>query len=182
MSSYTHLHVTYDMGHVTKLKISANDLHCSYFLLAVLFRRTALSKSNGKICRTTVELLSRHLQNEGIVEYGFRTLSFLLFVAVSVELRALQHVRPLDANKLNAKSSIEDVDRRGMSIRSANALHIKSTTQYMQEIEAVQLSVKALLKLTNPDGTITSTVRAVTSILLVSVTCVTITSKGNSSS
>ena len=147
-------------------------------------RRIAVSKSNGKICRITVELLSRHLQNEGIVEYGFRTLSFLSFVAVSVDLPVLQRVSmsTLDANKEAAaatttkkgddkqalalvkkqKQRTKDID----STTNKALLLSKSTTQYMQDAGAVQLAVKALLKFTDPDGGITTTLRAVTSVFL----------------
>ena len=100
------------------------------------------------------------------MEYGFRTLSYLLFVAVSVDLRVLQRVSASDASKLKTKNNRGVVNQREVAERSTNTLHMKSTTQYMQEEEAVQLSARALLKLTDPDGTITTTVRAVTSILL----------------
>ena len=126
-----------------------------------------MSKSNGKICRITVELLSRHLQSEAIVEYGFRTLSFLSFVAVSVDLPVLQRVSMgnLDSNVGNAAKNGKKGEKVKVK-RRKEAMLTKSTTRFMQEAEAVQLAVKALLKLTNPAGTITTTVRAVTSILL----------------
>ena len=146
------------------------DLIFSLFLgnLPYLCRRTAVSKSNGKICRITVELLSRHLQNEGIVEYGFKTLSFLLFVAVSVELKVLQRASmgTSNANIANTKNSKGSRCKQEVATTRAEALFTKSTTQYMQEAEAVQLAAKALLGLTNPDGTITSTARAAASVLL----------------
>ena len=73
-----------------------------------------MSKSNGKICRITVELLSRHLQSEGVVEYGFRTLSFLSFVAVSVDLPVLQRVSMgnLDSNVGNAAKNGKKGEKR----------------------------------------------------------------------
>ena len=74
--------------------VMPGDLHVFKWactLLAMLYsRRIAISKSNGKICRIMMELLARHAGDIGISEYGFRTLSFVSFVSVVVELGPLQ--------------------------------------------------------------------------------------------
>ena len=120
--------------------------HWACTLIGLLYsKRVAQSHVNGRLCRLLLQALGHFTHEMAICEYGLKSLAFVSYVAVTVELRRKNTLHN-KSMALTLSASADGQTANNDPSRQLSLTASKPTAQYLHDARALPLAIKLYIR------------------------------------